>query len=73
MTNVLVVDDQPQLRSLMQRLLAAQGYAVRVAASGREALDAVRDGWPVDVLVTDLTMPGWTGASSSRAYAGCAA
>jgi len=58
-TTILVVEDEDQVRRLMQRVLEREGYVVRTAASGREALDW----WPgggsdVDLVITDLVMPG---------------
>jgi len=56
---VLVVEDEPTVSRLMQRVLERDGYQVRVAASGREVLDH----WnlyelSVDLVITDLVMPG---------------
>ncbi|HVO34800.1 MAG TPA: hypothetical protein VMT21_04495 [Gemmatimonadales bacterium] len=39
----LVVDDEPHLRSILERLRAAEGLVCRSAASGREALGALHD------------------------------
>ena len=56
--SVLVVEDQDPVRRQACRILEAQGYRVREAASADEALA----GWePVDVLVTDVVMPGMSG------------
>lgn len=57
---VLVTDDDPDLRILLQTWLSASGYHVLTAASGAEAL-AIAKQQPVDVLVTDLKMPGLSG------------
>jgi two-component system, cell cycle sensor histidine kinase and response regulator CckA len=55
---VLVVEDQEPVRRQACRILEAHGYQVTEAAGGEEALA----GWqPVDVLVTDVVMPGMTG------------
>ena len=59
---VLVVDDTPRIRELLADYLAAEGFEVRTAANGREALE-VLDGWRPDLIVLDLTMPemdGWS-------------
>lgn len=59
---VLVVDDDPQVRGYLRRLLERAGYAVIVARHGREALRAVeRLGAAIDVLVTDVDMPEMDG------------
>src|SRR5919109_151405 len=53
---VLVVDDEPAVRSAVQRALALERYDVAVAADGREALDRVA-GETVDAVVLDIAMP----------------
>lgn len=56
---ILVVEDEPTVRRLLQRVLEREGFRVRVAASGREALDGWADyGMSVDLVVTDVVMPG---------------
>ena len=54
---VLVVDDEASIRGLCKRLLAAEGYNVRVAADGVEALEILASGSQVDCAVIDLVMP----------------
>jgi len=58
---VLLVDDDARLRRLSAEGLRRAGAEVTQAANGFEALAALRDGLSVDVLVTDLVMPGLTG------------
>jgi CheY-like chemotaxis protein len=60
MRHILVIDDDPQLRSLLLRALSEPGHEVRAAAGGREALQEMR-GWHVDVVITDLLMPEMDG------------
>ncbi|MBU8537344.1 hybrid sensor histidine kinase/response regulator [Falsiroseomonas tokyonensis] len=55
---VLVVDDQPEIRALAERILIRAGYDVAVAACGAEAASRVEAGERVDVLLTDVVMPG---------------
>src|SRR5690349_7193950 len=50
---------------MLQRTLAAEGYAVRVAADGGEALAAVERSAP-DAIVLDLAMPGLDGLAVCR-------
>ncbi|MES2758943.1 MAG: ATP-binding protein [Pseudomonadota bacterium] len=57
---VLVVDDEPDARDLIMRILSDCNASVTTAASARAALDAFRDN-PPDVLVSDLGMPGMDG------------
>ena len=56
----LVVDDEPHLRSILSRLLAAEGFACRTAASGREALREL-EREPAELIVSDIRMPEMDG------------
>jgi ATP-dependent Lon protease len=53
--HVLVVDDEEIARSNLEHVLKKEGYAVRTAANGLEALELVR-AWSFDLIVTDLKM-----------------
>ena len=57
---VLVVDDEPDLLELVRVNLASSGYAVETAASGSDALAALRRA-PPDVMVLDLMLPDISG------------
>ncbi|MFJ5516146.1 response regulator transcription factor [Streptomyces griseoluteus] len=57
---VLVVDDDAAIRRSLERGLRLNGFTVRTAADGAEALAAVGQD-PPDVLVLDVSMPGLTG------------
>jgi signal transduction histidine kinase len=57
---VLVVDDSPANLELMSDLLAGEGYWVRSAGSGQEALDLV-EAFPPDLILLDIRMPGMDG------------
>lgn len=62
---VLVVDDHPEVRLLMQRVLQAAGYEVRCAGDGEEALQLLEiEG--VDLVITDLAMPKADGLTVLR-------
>ena len=56
MSRVLVIDDNPDIRSTLQWLLESEGYAVSVAANGLEGLKLQRSS-PADIVVTDVFMP----------------
>lgn len=58
MALVLVVDDEVQVGRSLERLLRRNGYQVRLATSGTEALGLL-DG--IDLLITDVRMPGMSG------------
>jgi two-component system chemotaxis response regulator CheY len=60
---VLVIDDDPDVRVLVQSLLEAEGFDVRTAADGREGLD-LQEGEPADVVVTDIFMPNKDGVET---------
>jgi two-component system response regulator MprA len=62
---VLVVDDDAAIRSTLARSLGAEGYAVDVAANGREAFRVARDQTP-DLVLLDLMLPGITGLDICR-------
>ena len=53
---ILVVDDDPDTRNLLQLVLELEGYAVDTAANGLDALQRARQVRP-DVIVLDLMMP----------------
>jgi len=55
---VLVVEDDEQVRSLAVRLLGQLGYVVLEAPDGDGALDVLREGTTVDLLFSDVVMPG---------------
>ena len=57
---ILVVDDQPSIRRLLETGLGAAGAEVSTAADGRAALAALESLTP-DLILLDLTMPGMTG------------
>lgn len=62
-SRILVVDDEPMVRSLIARVLTDAGYEVVAVAGGQAALDAAR-GAEVgfDLIVTNNYMPGLNGA-----------
>ena len=62
---VLVVEDEPDTRQFLKRLLEGHGARVVTAASGRDALDAFRRD-DVDVLISDIGLPGLDGYELMR-------
>ena len=62
---VLVVDDDPPLRRMLERTLAAEGFEVTVAADGAAALSAAERSAP-DVIVLDVAMPALDGLAVCR-------
>jgi CheY-like chemotaxis protein len=63
---ILVVDDNPSMADSLADILEIKGFTVRAAASGKEALEILREG-PVDFLLTDVKMPEMNGLDLYRA------
>jgi two-component system cell cycle sensor histidine kinase/response regulator CckA len=64
---VLVVDDEQGLRDLVCRTLQAEGYSTLEAAHGAEALEVMETASEaVDLIVTDVVMPGMDGRELGR-------
>src|SRR5437773_7435346 len=57
--NILVVDDEPQIRRVLRSTLSARGYVITEAKTGEEALEWIRKG-PPNLILLDLNMP-WIG------------
>ena len=60
MAKLLVIDDEPGIRDLLDTLLTRKGYDVILADSGQKGLEVFRRARP-DVVVLDLKMPGMDG------------
>lgn len=69
MTQILVVDDDTRLRSLLTRYLGEQGFNVQTAADSQQ-MDKLRKREHFDLLVLDLMMPGEDGLSICRRLRG---
>lgn len=67
---VMVVDDLTANRVLLNKVLRGAGYAVIEAATGVDALNRLRAGVPVDLIVTDIEMPEMDGITFVRAIRG---
>jgi DNA-binding response OmpR family regulator len=64
-SRILVVDDDPKIRSLVVSYLRADGFEVAEAADGDGAVEAIRSG-PIDLVVLDIVMPGRDGIEALR-------
>jgi DNA-binding response OmpR family regulator len=60
LTTILVVEDSPDLVSLLQRVLGEQGYAVRAAGDGETGLSSALENEP-DLLILDIGLPRRSG------------
>ena len=67
--NVLVVDDHPEIRDLMVKILERRGYRVSTASDGHDALTQFALARP-DLVITDLSMPGLNGYQLCRLIRG---
>ena len=63
--NILVVDDEAQIARVLKTTLSAQGYGIRTAADGIQALQEMTN-WPPDLIITDLRMPNMDGLELCR-------
>ncbi|HEX8235013.1 MAG TPA: response regulator transcription factor [Abditibacteriaceae bacterium] len=63
--NVLVIDDEPQIRRALRIGLERNGYVVVLAATGEEGLDMAAT-QPPDIVILDLAMPGLEGLEVCR-------
>ena len=62
---ILVVDDDPEILSVVRRGLAYEGYTIDTAADGAEALAKAREKEP-DLAILDVMMPGMDGIEVAR-------
>ena len=60
---VLVVEDEPSVRALVSRVLRREGYHVLQTENGEQALRLLREQPDVDLLLTDMVMPGMSGVA----------
>jgi len=63
--SILVVDDESTIREVVRRYLERDGFLVREAADGFEALDAIKEDQP-DLLLLDLMLPGIDGVTLTQ-------
>jgi len=58
---ILVVDDEPNIRRVLEAVLAKDGHTVLTAENGKQGLDVLTEQGTVDVLISDLIMPDING------------
>ncbi len=63
--NILIVDDEPKICSMLRRTLQASGYLIETTTDAGEGLRQLRE-QPFDVVITDLRMPGVDGMELLR-------
>jgi len=64
-SQVLVLDDEAQIRRVLRTSLVAGGFVVREARTGEEALEMIREEMP-DLLIVDINLPGMNGFEVCR-------
>jgi len=65
MPRVLVIDDEPQIRSLVKRFLSQAGYEVDQAGDGLDGVKQMKEN-PADLVITDILMPKQEGLETIR-------
>ncbi|HIX43748.1 chemotaxis protein CheY [Kurthia sp. 3B1D] len=60
MKKILIVDDQPGIRIVLQEVLKNEGYEIQTAGSGLEAIELIKNE-DFDALLTDMKLPGMNG------------
>ncbi len=63
---ILLVEDEDAVRVFAARALKNKGYAVMEARTGEQAMDLLRDSQDLDLLITDMMMPGMDGGTLAR-------
>src|SRR5882757_1635504 len=66
MANLLIVDDELGMRQFLTHLMQREGHTVRVAESGRRAMELLRES-PADLIISDVKMPDMGGIELLRA------
>ena len=64
-STILIVDDEAVVRRVLSRMLAEEGYRVREARDGKEALEEIRAD-PPDLVLLDVEMPVMDGLAACR-------
>ena len=71
MINILVIDDELQVREILQHMLEMKGYSVLLAEDGEEALEKCKN-HDIDLMIVDMVMPKKSGLDTikevKRAY-----
>ncbi len=63
---ILIVDDSPSIRQVISRALSHAGFKTVEAGDGRDALDRLENGLPVDLALIDVNMPRLDGITLVR-------
>jgi DNA-binding response OmpR family regulator len=63
---ILIVDDEPEVRTLLRAGLEGEGFAVVEAADGRQAMSLIASRLPIDLVTLDLNLGGEDGLKVAR-------
>jgi two-component system alkaline phosphatase synthesis response regulator PhoP len=66
MAKIMVVDDEPDIRMVLSRILKKRGYEVELCESAEEAIEKLRSGNLPELIIMDLMMPGMSGTEACR-------
>ena len=64
---ILITDRNPHVRAFLKREMASDGYEVRLAATGQEALELAFGSEPIDLVILDPDLPGMSYSSLKEA------
>jgi DNA-binding response OmpR family regulator len=67
--NILIVDDEENLRKILFRKLTKEGYTCNEASNAKEALQRLGK-YTIDLVILDIKMPGKSGTDLYRGYHG---
>ena len=56
MKQILIIDDEPQIRSMLKKMLEQEGFDIIVASDGKEGMKLFEKD-PVDLVITEIIMP----------------
>jgi DNA-binding NtrC family response regulator len=62
MKTILLVDDEPDILKILSDILMPSGYATVSKPDAESALAVIREGKQIDLVITDLRMPGMSGS-----------
>lgn len=66
MKQILIIDDEPEIRSMLKKMLEREGFDVIVASDGKEGMELFEKN-PVDLVITDIIMPEKEGIETIQA------
>ena len=65
MSSILIIDDEEDIRDVLQMILEGAGHEIRVASNGNEAIELQRSE-PADLIITDIIMPEKDGVNTIK-------